>query len=131
MCSEDNGIGVAVYQILVCVTLWHMSICAGVVVAIAFQQVDDTPNTETGTQSDNEGLKHFDSRVKEIHSHFLLRKKSLWPVNTHLKSQFFFAANRSMVDLLVYLGPGKEKSPRVWEDQCIALIKEMIMYTPP
>lgn len=26
MCSEDNGIGVAVYQILVCVTLWHMSI---------------------------------------------------------------------------------------------------------
>ena len=120
-----------------------LALCAGVVVAIAFQQVDDTPNTETGTQSDNEGLKHFDSRVKEIHSHFLLRKKSLWPVNTHLKSQFFFAANRSMVDLLVYLGPGKEKSPRVWEDpgkeksprvwedQCIALIKEMIMYTPP
>ena len=26
MCSEDNGIGVAVYQILVCVTLWHMNI---------------------------------------------------------------------------------------------------------
>src|SRR5699024_1014353 len=113
------------------VTLRHMSFCAGVVVAIAFQQVDDTPNTETGTQSDNEGLKHFDSRVKEIHSHFLLRKKSLRPVNTHLKSQFFFAANRSMVDLLVYLGPGKEKSPRIWEGQCIALIKEMIMYTPP
>ena len=107
-----------------CVTLWHMSICAGVVVAIAFQQVDDTPNTETGTQSDNEGLKHFDSRVKEIHSHFLLRKKSLRPVNTHLKSQFFFAANRSMVDLLVYLGPGKEKSSRNWEDQCIALIRK-------
>ena len=59
-----------------CVTLWHMSICAGVVVAITFQQVDDTPNTETGTQSDNEGLKHFDSRVKEIHNRFLLRKRA-------------------------------------------------------
>ena len=26
MCSENNGIGVAVYQILMCVTLSHMSI---------------------------------------------------------------------------------------------------------
>ena len=57
-----------------CDTLPHMSICAGVVVAIAFQQVDDTPNTETGTQSDNEGLKHFDSRVKEIHNRFLQKR---------------------------------------------------------
>ena len=59
-----------------CVTLRHMSFCAGVVVAIAFQQVDDAPNAETGTQSDNEGLKHFDSRVKEIHNRFLLRKRA-------------------------------------------------------
>ena len=59
-----------------CVSLRHMSICAGVIVAIAFQQVDDTPNTETGTQSDDQSLKHFDSRVKEIHSHFLLRKRA-------------------------------------------------------
>ena len=108
-----------------------MSIRAGVIIAITFQQVDAAPHAEASAQSNNEGLKHFDSRVKEIHSHFLLRKKSLRPVNTHLKSQFFFAANRSMVDLLVYLGPGKEKSPRIWEGQCIALIKEMIMYTPP
>ena len=27
----------------------------GVIVAISFQQVDDTPNAKTGTQSDNEG----------------------------------------------------------------------------
>ena len=59
-----------------CVSLRHMSICAGVVVAISFQQVDDTPNAKTGTQSDNEGLKHFDSRVKEIHNRFLLRKRA-------------------------------------------------------
>ena len=101
-----------------------MSIAGRVILTVTFQKVDAAPNTETGTQSDNESLKHFDSRVKEIHSHFLLRKKSLRPVNTHLKSQFFFAANRSMVDLLVYLGPGKEKSSRNWEDQCIALIRK-------
>ena len=91
LCSKKNRCPVNIHTVIsgsfvrnsrwlsikfLCVTLWHMSICAGVVVAIAFQQVDDTPNTETGTQSDNEGLKHFDSRVKEIHSHFLLRKRA-------------------------------------------------------
>ena len=67
MCSEDNGIGVAVYQILVCVTLWHMSIRAGVVVAVTFQQVDDTPDAETSAQSDNEGLKNGDSLIEKCH----------------------------------------------------------------
>src|SRR5699024_9191525 len=56
--------------------LHALALCAAVIVAIAFQQVDDTPNTETGTQSDDQSLKHFDSRVKEIHSHFLLRKRA-------------------------------------------------------
>ena len=114
-----------------CVSLRHMSIRAGVVGPITFQQVDAAPHAETSAQSNNEGLQDFDCGVKKFHGDLLLKIKSLRPVNTHLKSQFFFAANRSMVDLLVYLGPGKEKSPRVWEDQCIALIKEMIMYTPP
>ena len=67
MCSEDNGIGVAVYQILVCVTLWHMSIRAGVVVAIALQKVDDAPHAETGTESDNEGLENGDCLIEKFH----------------------------------------------------------------
>ena len=67
MCSEDNGIGVAVYQILVCVTLWHMSIRAGVVVAVTFQQVDDAPDAQTGTEGDNEGLKNGDSLIEKCH----------------------------------------------------------------
>ena len=50
-----------------CVTLWHMSICTGVVVAVTFQQVDDTPDAETGAQSDNEGLKNGDSLIEESH----------------------------------------------------------------
>ena len=44
-----------------------MSIRTGVVVAVTFQQVDDTPNTQTGTQSDNESLQNTNSRVKKFH----------------------------------------------------------------
>ena len=44
-----------------CVTLRHMSFRAGVVVAVTFQQVDDTPDAETSAQSDNEGLKNGDT----------------------------------------------------------------------
>ncbi len=50
-----------------CVTLSHMSIGAGVVVAVTFQQVDDTPDTKTSTQSDNEGLKNGDCLFKKCH----------------------------------------------------------------
>ena len=47
--------------------LHTLGLSAGVVIAVTFQQVDDTPNTQTGTQSDNEGLQNTNSRVKEIH----------------------------------------------------------------
>ena len=66
MCSENNGIGVAVYQFL-CVTLWHMSISSGIVIAVALQEVDDTPNAETGTECDYEGLKNGDCLSKKCH----------------------------------------------------------------
>ena len=57
-----------------CVTLWHMSIGAGIIVTITFQQVDGTPNAETGTQSDNQSLKNFDSTVEKFHSRFSFYK---------------------------------------------------------
>lgn len=44
-----------------------MSIGAGVVVAVTFQQVDDTPDTKTSAQSDNEGLKNGDCLFKKCH----------------------------------------------------------------
>ena len=47
-----------------------MSIGGGVIAAVTFQQVDSTPHAETGTQSHNQSLKNFDSRVKEFHSRF-------------------------------------------------------------
>lgn len=48
-------------------SLPHMSICAGVVVAVTFQQVDNAPDTETGTERDNEGLKNGDCLFKKCH----------------------------------------------------------------
>ena len=92
---------------------------AGVVITISFQQVDDTPNAKARTQSDNEGLKHFDSRVKEIHSRFL--QKDLAAGRHTPEIIILLAANRSRVDLLVCLGPGKENPSRVGRlNKCIA-----------
>ena len=39
----------------------------GVVVAIAFQQVDDTPHAETGTEGDNEGLENGNCLIEKFH----------------------------------------------------------------
>ena len=48
-------------------SLLTMSIRTGVVVAIAFQQVDDAPHAETGTEGDNEGLENGDCLIKKFH----------------------------------------------------------------
>ena len=47
-----------------------MSIGGGFIATVTFQQVDSTQHAETGTQSHNQSLKNFDSRVKEFHSRF-------------------------------------------------------------
>ena len=52
---------------LSCVTLWHMSIGAGIIISVAFQQVDDTPDTETSAQSYNESFQNSDSLSKKFH----------------------------------------------------------------
>ena len=48
-------------------SLLNISIGARVVVAVTFQQVDDAPDTETGTERDNEGLKNGDCLFKKCH----------------------------------------------------------------
>ena len=50
-----------------CVTLSHMSIGAGVVVAVAFHEVDNTPHCKTCAEGDNERLKNRDSLIDESH----------------------------------------------------------------
>ena len=44
-----------------------MSISAGVVVSVAFQEVDGSPNAEAGTEGNNQSLKNADSRVEKFH----------------------------------------------------------------
>ena len=65
-----------------------MSIRAGVVVAITFQQIDDAPHAETGTESDNEGLENGDCLIKKFHkvgrNH--LKKIDLVMVHRHTKA---------------------------------------------
>ena len=69
-----------------------MSIAAGVVVTVTFQQVDGTPHAETDTQSDNQSLKNFDSRVKEFHSRFSFINESCRP-SVHTRNHRCCAVN--------------------------------------
>lgn len=67
-CFNLNNFGIVVWCLQnYCVTLPHMSISAGVVVSVAFQQVDGSPDAEAGTEGDDEGLENADSRVEKFH----------------------------------------------------------------
>ena len=53
--------------VLLCASLPYMSIRTRVVVAVTFQQVDDAPHAETGTEGDNEGLENGDCLIEKFH----------------------------------------------------------------
>lgn len=55
------------YRKFIYASLLTMSISAGVVVSVAFQQVDGSPDAEAGTEGDDEGLENADSRVEKFH----------------------------------------------------------------
>ena len=48
-------------------SLPHMSIRAGVVVAVTFQEVDDAPDAEASAEGDHKGLKNGDSLIEKCH----------------------------------------------------------------
>ena len=88
-----------------CVSLRHMSIRAGVVATIPFQQVDAAPHAEASAQGNNEGLQDFDCGVKKFHGSFLLYKKSLRPVGyTPEIVDFDKLPTAARADLSVYPG---------------------------
>lgn len=64
-CASGNSRRLSIK--FMCVTLPYMSIGAGIVRAVAFQQVDHAPHAETGTESDHEGLQSGDSGCEELH----------------------------------------------------------------
>lgn len=47
--------------------LHALAFCTRVVVAVTFEEVDDTPDAETSAQSDNKGLKNGDCLFKKCH----------------------------------------------------------------
>jgi hypothetical protein len=53
--------------VLMSASLPTMSISAGVIVAVTFEQIDSSPDTKTGTESNDEGLKDPNSRVEKCH----------------------------------------------------------------
>ena len=58
----NNGYTSASHELL-----HALALGAGVVVAVTFQQVDDTPDTKTSAQSDNESLKNGNCLFKKCH----------------------------------------------------------------
>ena len=48
-------------------SLLTVRIGTGVVVTVALQQIDRAPDTEASAESNNEGLKNTNSRIKESH----------------------------------------------------------------
>jgi len=60
--DADEGNAAACHELL-----HALGLRTRVIVAVAFEQVDYTPNAETGTESDNEGLENTNCRVKKFH----------------------------------------------------------------
>ena len=61
--DADQGYSAAGHELL-----HALAFCAGVIIAVAFEQVDRTPDAEAGTERDDEGLEYADSRVEKCHS---------------------------------------------------------------
>ena len=63
-----------------------MSIGRGVIAAVALQQVDSSPHTQTAAQSDDNSLHDINSSIKEFHSKisFGLKKATLHTPEIHL-----------------------------------------------
>ena len=56
-----------------CVSLRHMSIGAGVVGPVTFQQVHDAPHAQASTQGHNEGLQSGNCGTEKLHRTSILR----------------------------------------------------------
>ena len=48
-------------------SLPHMSICTRIIIAVAFQKIDDAPNAKTTAKRRNKRLKNIDRRIKKLH----------------------------------------------------------------
>ena len=71
--SLISPIGISVLQsfglivLRLCAQAFHLRTCRTVVVAVALQQVDGSPDAETGTQCDDKSLKNGYCAVEKCH----------------------------------------------------------------
>ena len=48
--------------------LFHtLAFCTRIIIAVAFQKIDDTPNAKTAAQRRNERLKDIDCGIEKLH----------------------------------------------------------------
>ena len=62
--ETDKGDAAAGHQLL-----HALGLCAGVIIAVTFEQVDCTPDAETGTKSNHKGLEDIYCAIEKIHIH--------------------------------------------------------------
>ena len=74
-CASGNSRRLSIK--FMCVTLPYMSIRAGVVGAVAFQQVDNAPHAEASAEGNYEGLQSGNGRSEKLH--IFLRFSGIYP----------------------------------------------------
>ena len=63
--DADQGYAAARHELL-----HALGLCAGVIVAVTFHEVNDAPDTETGTESNDESLKNTNCGIEKTHYKF-------------------------------------------------------------
>lgn len=95
-----------------------MSICTGVIVAVAFQQVDDAPDAESGTQCHDESLQCIDCAVEKCHKFFpplpSPSRGTLGP--TEMKDAYIKSPPQ---DCMCTCSPGKDRKIAGTDDQSV------------
>lgn len=76
-CIIKFGIAVGLPIKFLFVTLPHMSIRAGVIGTVTFQQVDHAPHAKASAEGNHEGLQSVDGRSEKLH--ILLLFSGLYP----------------------------------------------------
>lgn len=68
---QNGALGVRNGRLLsikfLCVTLWHMSIRAGVIVAVPLHEVNAAPNAKSCAKRDYQSLQYVNCAVEKIH----------------------------------------------------------------
>ena len=55
------------YRKLLFASLLTVRICARIIIAVAFQKIDDAPNAKTTAKRRNERLKDIDCGIEKLH----------------------------------------------------------------